>query len=66
LTEEAEAKKLANESARREEAKIQKEIEEKELEEVRALLAEAEKRKNKKGEKATGDGVSSFYNWLSF
>jgi translation initiation factor 3 subunit A len=31
LTEEAEAKKLANESARQEEAKIQKEIEERSL-----------------------------------
>ncbi|CAK9879667.1 unnamed protein product [Sphagnum jensenii] len=56
LTEEAEAKRLANESARREEARIRKEIEEKELEEARALLAEAEKRKGKKGKKATGDG----------
>ncbi len=58
LTEEAEAKRLANESARREEARIRKEIEEKELEEARALLAEAEKRKGKKGKKAAGDGVS--------
>ncbi len=60
LTEEAEAKRLANESARREEARIRKEIEEKELEEARALLAEAEKRKGKKGKKAAGDGVSFF------
>ncbi len=66
LTEEAEAKRLATESARREEARIRKEIEEKELEEARALLAEAEKRKGKKGKKATGDGVSSFCSWLSF
>jgi translation initiation factor 3 subunit A len=51
LTEEAEAKRLQNESARREEARIRKEIEEKELEEARALLAEAEKRKGKKGKK---------------
>jgi len=43
LTKEVEAKRLANESARREEARIQKEIEEKELEEARALLAEVEK-----------------------
>jgi translation initiation factor 3 subunit A len=66
LTKEVEAKRLANESARREEARIQKEIEEKELEEVRAFLVEAEKRKGKKGKKAIGDGVSSFYNWFSF
>jgi len=94
LTEEAEAKRLTNESARREEATIRKEIEEKELEEAtirkeieekeleearirkeieemeleeaRALLAEAEKRKGKKGKKAIGDGVSSFCSWLSF
>lgn len=58
-TEEAEAKRLAIESARREEARIRKEIEEKELEEARAMLAEAEKRKGKKGKKAVGDGVSS-------
>lgn len=58
-TEEAEAKRLAIESARREEARIRKEIEEKELEEARAMLAEAEKRKGKKGKKAAGDGVSS-------
>jgi translation initiation factor 3 subunit A len=45
---------------------LRKEIEEKELEEARALLAEAEKRKGKKGKKATGDGVSSFCSWLSF
>jgi hypothetical protein len=36
------------------------EIEEKELEEARALLVKAEKRKGKKGKKAIGDGVSSF------
>jgi translation initiation factor 3 subunit A len=53
LTEEAEAKRLANESTRREEARIRKKIEEKELEEVRALLAEVEKWKGKKGKKAT-------------
>jgi translation initiation factor 3 subunit A len=52
LTEEAEAKRLANESTRQEEAKIPKEIKEKELEEVKALLIEAEKRKGKKGKKA--------------
>lgn len=57
LTEEAEAKRLANESARREEARIRKEIDEKELEEARLLLAEAEKRKGKKGKKAAPDGV---------
>ncbi len=57
-TEEAEAKRLATESARREEARIWKEIEEKELEEARALLAEAEKRMGKKGKKVAGDGVS--------
>jgi translation initiation factor 3 subunit A len=65
-TEEVEAKRLANESAKRKEARIRKEIEEKELEEARVLLAEAEKRKGKKGKKAIGDGVSSFCNWLSF
>jgi len=46
--------------ARREEARIQKEIEKKELEEARALLAKVEKREGKKGKKATRDGVSSF------
>jgi len=62
LTEEAEAKRLANESARREEARIRKEIEEKELEEARALLAEAEKRKGKKGKKGVAvDGVSDLF-----
>jgi translation initiation factor 3 subunit A len=66
LTEEAEAKRLANESARREEARIRKEIETKEVEEIRALLAEAEKRKGKKGKKAIRDGVSFFCSWLSF
>jgi translation initiation factor 3 subunit A len=66
LTEEAEAKRLANELARREEARIRKEIEEKELEEAINLLAKAEKRKGKKGKKATGDGMSSFCSWLSF
>lgn len=61
LTEEAEAKRLANESKRREEARIRKEIEEKDLEEARLLLAEAEKRKGgKKSKKATADGVSAF------
>lgn len=59
LTEEAEAKRLANESARREEARIRKEIEEKELEEARAMLAEAEKRKGKKGKKGITDGEVS-------
>ncbi len=66
LTEEAEAKRLANESTRREEIRIRKEIEEKELEQARALLVEVEKRKGKKGKKATRDEVSSFCNWLSF
>jgi translation initiation factor 3 subunit A len=66
LTEEAKAKRLANESTRQEEARIRKEIEEKELEEARAFLAEAKKWKGKKGKKATGDGVSSFCSWLSF
>ncbi len=66
LTEEAEAKRLANESTRQEEARIRKDIEEKELEEAKALLVEAEKRKGKKGKKATRDGVSSFCSWLSF
>jgi len=65
LTKEVEAKRLANESTRREETRIQKEIEEKELEEVRTLLVEVEKWKGKKG-KATGDGVSSFCSWLNF
>ena len=59
-TEEAEAKRLANESARREEARIRKEIEEKELEEARLLLAEAEKRKGKKGKKGGPDAVCLF------
>jgi hypothetical protein len=60
------SKRLANESIRRKEARIQKEIKEKELEEARALLAKAEKWKGKKGKKAIGNGVSSFSNWLSF
>lgn len=59
-TEEAEQKRLANESARREEARIRKEIEEKELEEARLLLAEAEKRKGKKGKKGGADAVCLF------
>jgi translation initiation factor 3 subunit A len=66
LIEEAEAKRLANELVRQEEARIRKEIEEKKLEEARALFAEAKKRKGKKGKKATRDGVSSFCDWLSF
>jgi len=66
LIEEVEAKRLANESIRREEARIRKEIEEKELEEARALFAEAKKRKGKKGKKATRDGVSSFCSWFIF
>jgi translation initiation factor 3 subunit A len=45
---------------------LRKEIEEKELEEAKAFLAQAKKRKGKKGKKATRDGVSSFCNWLSF
>jgi translation initiation factor 3 subunit A len=48
LTEEVKAKRLAYELVRQEEARIRKEIEEKKLEEARALLAEAEKRKGKK------------------
>jgi translation initiation factor 3 subunit A len=66
LTEEVKAKRLTNESTRREEARIRKDTEEKELEEAKALLAEVEKRKGKKGKKATKDGVSSFCSWLSF
>eukprot|EP00249_Psilotum_nudum_P025011 c29348_g1_i1 orf=523-3702(-) len=57
VTEEAEAKRLATEYSKREEARIRKEIEEKELEEARLLLAEAEKKKGKKGKKtAAVDG----------
>jgi translation initiation factor 3 subunit A len=66
LTEKAKAKRLTNESARREGARIRKEIEEKELEEARALLAETKKRKGKKGKKAIGNGASSFCSWLNF
>jgi len=66
LTEEAEAKKLVNESTRWEQARIRKEIEEKELEEARGFLAYAKKWKGKKGKKATRDGVSSFCSWFSF
>lgn len=51
LTEEAEAKRLAAESARREEERIRREMEARELEEARALLLEAEKRKGRKGKK---------------
>jgi hypothetical protein len=58
----AEAKRFANESARPEKVRIPKEIEEKELEEARAL----QKRKGKKGKKVTRDEVSSFCSWLSF
>jgi translation initiation factor 3 subunit A len=43
LIEEAKAKRLVNESARQEEARIRKEIEKKELEEAKVLLVEAEK-----------------------
>ena len=59
LTQEAEAKRLAAESARREEERIRREMEARELEEARALLLEVEKRKGKKGKKnleVGGDG----------
>jgi len=56
VTEEAEVKRLANELARRKEARIWKEIEEKEHEEARAFLVETKKQKGKKGKKAIGDG----------
>jgi translation initiation factor 3 subunit A len=56
VIEEAKAKRLANESARRKEARIRKEIEEKEYEEARAFLAETKKQKGKKGKKGIGDG----------
>jgi len=46
--------------------RIRKEIEERELETTRALLAEVEKQKGKKSKKAIGDGVSSFCSWFSF
>ena len=49
ITEEAEKKILASEYTKREEQRIRREIEEKELEEAQDLLQEAERRE--KGEK---------------
>ncbi|KAJ4950931.1 hypothetical protein NE237_027763 [Protea cynaroides] len=56
ITEEAEQKRLASEYTRREELRIRREIEERELEEAQALLQEAEKRSKKKGKKTVIEG----------
>ena len=52
---------IASEYTKREEKRIRREIEEKELEESQALLQEFEKRKGKKGKKTTIEGVCSIY-----
>ena len=61
LTEEAEQKRRATEFARREEQRIRREIEERELQEAlelrQAMLLESEKRGKKKGKKQPIDGV---------
>ena len=61
ITEEAEHKRLASEYTKREEQRIRREIEEKELEEAQFLLQEAERRKGKKGKKPAIEGVWSIY-----
>jgi len=61
ITKEAEWKRLASEYTKKEEQRIQREIEEKELEESQALLQEAERRKGKKGKKPVVEGVWSIY-----
>lgn len=58
ITEEAEQRRLASEYERRKNQRILREIEERELEEAKALLQEAEKRSKKKGKKPIIDGVS--------
>ncbi|KAK1326232.1 Eukaryotic translation initiation factor 3 subunit A [Acorus calamus] len=56
ITEEAEAKRLASEYTRREEQRIRREIEERELQEAQALLLETEKRGKKKGKRPIIEG----------
>uniref|UniRef100_A0A1D1YN33 Eukaryotic translation initiation factor 3 subunit A n=1 Tax=Anthurium amnicola TaxID=1678845 RepID=A0A1D1YN33_9ARAE len=56
ITEEAEQKRLATEYSRREELRIRREIEERELQEAQALLLETEKRGKKKGKRPTIEG----------
>lgn len=58
ITVEAEQRRLASEYERRKNQRILREIEERELEEAKALLQEAEKRSKKKGKKPIIDGVS--------
>lgn len=58
ITEEAEQKRLAEEYIRREEQRIRREIEERELQEAQALLLEAQKGAKKKGKKPLLEGVS--------
>ncbi|PKA45951.1 Eukaryotic translation initiation factor 3 subunit A [Apostasia shenzhenica] len=55
-TEEAEQRRLAAEYIRREEQRIRREIEEKELQEAQALLLQAEKGQKKKGKRAVLEG----------
>lgn len=64
ITEEAEQRRLASEYERRKNQRILREIEERELEEAKALLQEAEKRSKKKGKKPIIDGVSIL--WFYF
>ena len=49
ITEEAEQKRLASEYTKREEQRIRREIEEKELEEAQAFLQDVERRRGKQG-----------------
>ena len=60
ITEEAEQKRLAEEYIRREEQRIRREIEERELQEAQALLFETQKGAKKKGKKPLLDGVSQY------
>ena len=57
ITEEAEQKRLASEYTKREEQRIRREIEEKELEEAQAFWQDAERRKGKQGKKPAVEGV---------
>ena len=57
ITKEEEQKTLASEYTKREEKRIRREIEEKEFEEDQAFLQEAKRRKGKKGQRPTIEGV---------
>ena len=61
ITEEAEQKRLASEYTKREEQRIQREIEEEELEEAQALLQEAKRRKGEKMKNNAIEGACSIY-----